>query len=84
MQWDDSEWIRRVTFFGIGRTWACFHEVGNVPRVYEIWNSLLRIGEISGAQVFEDYCWNTIRAFGLGGVKLEKGLADFSCGERNE
>ena len=20
-------------FFGIGKTWACFHEVGNVPRV---------------------------------------------------
>ena len=27
------EWIRLVAFFGIGKTWACFHEVGNVPRV---------------------------------------------------
>ena len=26
---------------------------------------------------------NTIRAFEIGGVKLEKGLADFSCGELN-
>ena len=24
-----------------------------------------------------NYCWNAIRGFGLGGVKLEKGLADF-------
>ena len=32
---------------------------------------------------FENYCRNTIRAFGFGGVKLEKGLADFSCGEFN-
>ena len=28
---------------------------------------------------FENYCWNTIRAFGFGGVKLEKGLAYFPC-----
>ena len=27
------EWIRLVAFFGIEKTWACFHEVGNVPRV---------------------------------------------------
>ena len=39
---------------------------------------MLRIGASSG---FENCCWNTIRAVGLGGVKLEKGLADFSRGE---
>ena len=33
------------------KTWACFHEVGNVPRVLESWDSLLRIGASSGAQV---------------------------------
>ena len=32
---------------------------------------------------FENYCWNTISAFRFGVVKLEKGLADFSCGELN-
>ena len=32
---------------------------------------------------FENYCWNTTRAFGFGGIKLEKVLADFSCGELN-
>ena len=32
---------------------------------------------------FENYCWNTIRAFGFGGVKLEKGSTDYSCGELN-
>ena len=30
---------------------------------------------------FENYCWNTIRTFGFGGVELEKGLADFSYGK---
>ena len=30
---------------------------------------------------FENYCWNTIRALRFGVVELEKGLADFSCGE---
>ena len=32
---------------------------------------------------FENYCCNTIRAFGFGVVKLEKGLANFTCGELN-
>ena len=32
---------------------------------------------------FENCCCNTIRAFGFGDVELEKGLADFSCGELN-
>ena len=32
---------------------------------------------------FENYCCNAIRAFGFGGVKLEKGLANFSRGELN-
>ena len=30
---------------------ACFHEVGCVPRVSESWNTLLRIGASSGAEV---------------------------------
>ena len=30
--------------------WASFQDVGNVPRVYESWDSLLRTGESSGAQ----------------------------------
>ena len=29
------EWIRFVAIFRIGKMWACFHEVGNVPRVRE-------------------------------------------------
>ena len=45
------EWIRLIAFFGVGKTWACFHEVGKVPRVQESWNSLLRIGASSRAQV---------------------------------
>ena len=24
------EWIRLVAFFGIGKMWACFHEVGKM------------------------------------------------------
>ena len=32
---------------------------------------------------FENNCCNTIRAFGFACVKLEMGLADFSCGELN-
>ena len=40
-----------LPFFVIGKTWACFHEIGYVPRVYESWNSLLIIGESSGAHV---------------------------------
>ena len=59
--------------------WACFHEVGNVPRVYEIWNIFLRIGASSGAHVLRTIA----RAFEFGGVKLEKGLANFTCGGLN-
>ena len=53
-------------FLGIGKTWACFHEVGNVPRLLESWNSLLRIGASSGAQVLR-----TIAVIPSGHLDLE-------------
>ena len=45
---------------------ACFQDVGNMPRVYESWNSLLRIGASSGAQVL-----STIAGIPSGVLDLE-------------
>ena len=73
--------IRLVTFFGVGKAWASFQ--GGMICAKSVGKLKLFVKNIGKFRStgFENYFWKTTRAFRFRGVKLEKGLADFSCGE---